>query len=120
MGDSSYTFRSVWHQSVPPDDVYQALERLPDYPLGWPEVREVRPLGPETFELTCKAALPYELRFTTQQSVRDPATRVLEARLTGDLEGFSRWTISVQPNGNSAMFDEEVVAQKTLWCAASS
>jgi uncharacterized protein YndB with AHSA1/START domain len=114
MGDSSYSFRSVWQLSAPPDDVYRALERLTDYPLWWPEVRDVRARGPETYELTCKAALPYELRFTTRQSVRDPANRVLEARMTGDLEGFSRWTISVHPTGTSATFDEEVIAKKAL------
>ncbi len=114
MGDSSYTFQSVWHLSAPPDDVYRALERLPDYPLWWPEVRDVRPLGSETFELVCKSVLPYWLRFTTLQSVRDPAARVLEARMTGDLEGFSRWTIGVHPTGTAATFDEEVVVQKAL------
>jgi uncharacterized protein YndB with AHSA1/START domain len=114
MGDSAYVFRSEWHLSAPPDDVYRALERLPDYPLWWPQVREVRSRGSETFELVCKSSLPYELRFTTRQSVRDASSRVLEAAMTGDLEGSSRWTISVQPTGTSAVFDEEVVATKAL------
>jgi hypothetical protein len=114
MGDSTYSLRSVWHVNAAPDDVYHALERLPDYPLWWPEIREVRPVGHETYELTCRSALPYELRFTTRQAVRDSAARVLEANMTGDLEGFSRWTVSVTPTGTSATFDEEVVAQKPL------
>jgi uncharacterized protein YndB with AHSA1/START domain len=114
MGDSAYVFRSEWELSAPPDDVYRALERLPDYPLWWPQVRDVRARGPETFELVCKSSLPYELRFTTKQAVRDPSARVLEAVLTGDLEGFSRWTISVHPTGTVAVFDEEVVATKAL------
>jgi hypothetical protein len=114
MGDSSYTFRSEWHLSAAPDDVYHALERLPDYPLWWPEVRSVRPIGNEAYELTCRSTLPYDLRFTTKQAVRDPVARVLEATMTGDLEGFSRWTISVHPTGTSATFDEEVVANKAL------
>jgi len=114
MGDSSYVFQSVWHVSASPDDVYRALERLADYPLWWPEIRDVRPLGDQTFRLTCRSALPYELCFTSQSTVRDPEARVLEARMTGDLEGFSRWTIGVHPTGTSATFDEEVVAQKPL------
>jgi hypothetical protein len=112
MGDSSYKFRSEWRLGASPDDVYRVLERLLDYPLWWPEVREVRPLGAEAFELVCRSSLPYELRFTTRQSVRDPSARVLEANMTGDLEGFSRWTIGVHPTGTSATFDEEVVATK--------
>ena len=114
MGDSSYTFQSTWHLSAPPDDVYHALERLPDYPLWWPEVRSVRRLGDDTYEVVCRSTLPYELRFTTKQAVRDPVGRVLEASMTGDLEGFSRWTISVHPTGTAATFDEEVVANKRL------
>jgi hypothetical protein len=42
------------------------------------------------YEFVCRSSLPYELRFTTEQSVRDPVGRVLEARLVGDLDGFSR------------------------------
>lgn len=114
MGDSSYTFQSTWQLSAPPDDVYKALERLPDYPLWWPEVKTVRPLGDEVFELACRGTLPYDLRFTTKQAVRDPATRVLEASMTGDLEGFSRWTISVHPTGTSATFDEQVVVNNSV------
>jgi uncharacterized protein YndB with AHSA1/START domain len=114
MGDSSYTLQSVWHLNASPEDVYRALERVADYPLWWPEVRDVRPLGDQSFELTCKSALPYELRFTTTQSVRDPSARVLEARMTGDLEGFSRWTVRAQATSTSATFDEEVVARKAL------
>ena len=114
MGDSSYTFQSTWQLNAAPDDVYNVLERVADYPLWWPEVKTVRPLGDDVFELTCRAALPYDLRFTTKQAVRDPSTRVLEANMAGDLEGFSRWTISVHPTGTAATFDEQVVVNKSL------
>jgi hypothetical protein len=46
--------------------------------------------------------------------VRDAGARILEANMSGDLDGFSRWTISSAPNGTSAVFEEEVVATKTL------
>jgi hypothetical protein len=114
MGDSSYTFRTVWQLTASPDDVYKTLERLPDYPLWWPEVKAVHPLGTEAYELVCRATLPYELRFTTTQAVRDPAARVLEATMDGDLSGFSRWTIESHAKGTTATFDEEVVANKSL------
>jgi hypothetical protein len=114
MGSSLYKFRSTWRVGAAPDDVYAVLERLPDYPLWWPQVRSVTLLGDLTFELLCRSALPYDLRFTTTQAVRDPVDRVLEASMSGDLEGFSRWTISVDSNGTSATFDEQVVATKPL------
>jgi hypothetical protein len=34
--------------------------------------------------------------------------------MTGDLDGFSRWTISVHPTGTTVTFDEEVVATKPI------
>jgi hypothetical protein len=114
VGDSRYEFRSLWHVNAAPDDVYAVLERLPDYPLWWPQVRSVAALGNDTYELVCRSALPYELRFTTKQVVRSAADRVLEASMSGDLEGFSRWTISSDAHGTSAQFDEQVVATKPL------
>jgi len=114
MGDSFYAFHSTWQVSAPPDDVYKVLERLPDYPLWWPQVKTVRPRGDDAYELTCRASLPYDLVFVTSQSKRDPDARILEANITGDLEGFSRWTISAHPTGTTAVFDEEVVATKAL------
>lgn len=114
MGDSFYAFRSTWQLTASPDDVYRALERLPDYPLWWPQVKAVHPRGDDTFELRCRASLPYDLVFTTRQAVRDPSARVLEATLAGDLDGFSRWTIGALPAGTEAVFEEEVVATKPL------
>jgi hypothetical protein len=114
MGESRYVFQSTWHVNASPDVVYRALEALPDYPLWWPEIREVRPAGDDAYELTCRSSLPYSLVFTTRQRRRDPEARVLEAAMEGDLEGFSRWTIHSHPEGTSATFDEEVVANKPL------
>ena len=114
VGGSLYKFRSTWHVSAAPNDVYAVLERLPDYPLWWPQVRSATPAGNDTYELVCRSALPYELRFTTKQTVRDPVDRVLEASLSGDLEGFSRWTVSFDSNATLATFDEQVVATKPL------
>jgi len=112
--DHSYKFRSVWKPAAPVGDVYRALERLADYPLWWPEVKEVLPLSENEYELRCRSLLPYDLVFTTHQTRRDHEARVLEAKLTGDLEGFSRWTIQEFPEGARATFEEEVVANKEL------
>jgi hypothetical protein len=114
VGGSRYKFRSTWHVNASPEDVYAVLERVSDYPLWWPQVRRVRPLDNDTYELVCRSVLPYELRFTTEQAVRDPVQRVLEARMSGDLEGFSRWTLSGDSDETTATFDEQVVATKPL------
>lgn len=110
-----YRFRSVWHLDATPADVYGALERLPDYPSWWREVRAAERLSEHTYRVTCRATLPYDLVFTSTQERRDPVARVLQARLVGDLDGFSRWTIADSPGGGTdAVFDEEVVATKSL------
>ena len=57
--------------------------------------------------------LPYNLVFESIQDRRDPDEGVLEARLVGDLDGFSRWTnplIAIV----TAVFEEEVTATKAL------
>jgi hypothetical protein len=114
VSGSRYQFRSTWHVIATPDEVFAVLDRLPDYPLWWPQVRRVTPLGDERYELVCRSSLPYELRFTTEQTARNPGDRVLEASMSGDLDGFSRWTISAGSDGTVATFDEVVVATKPL------
>jgi hypothetical protein len=110
-----YRFRSVWRLDAPADDVYAALERLPDYPTWWREVRTVDRLTADAFRIRCRATLPYDLVFTSTQERRDPGARVLQARLDGDLDGFSRWTIAPNTEGGTdAVFDEEVHATKPL------
>jgi uncharacterized protein YndB with AHSA1/START domain len=109
---NQYSFRSTWRLTAPPDDVYAALAELADYPFWWPEVRHAEPRGEDTYQLTCRSLLPYDLVFTTTQKRRDPEVRVLEATMVGDLTGFSRWTISASGAGTEAVFDEEVEVMK--------
>jgi uncharacterized protein YndB with AHSA1/START domain len=109
-----YRFRSEWHLDAPPDDVFRALAELDDYPTWWPEVRTVHWVSDDTRQLICRSLLPYELDFTTRQVKRDQQAGILEARLDGDLAGFSRWTITASAGGALAVFDEEVIAHKGL------
>lgn len=109
-----YVFRSEWRIDAPPDDVYLALEELRRYPDWWREIRTVTQLDDQTAEVRCRATLPYDLVFTSSQAVRDRQGGILEANLSGDLDGFSRWTITAEGAGTLAIFDEEVVATKRL------
>lgn len=96
------------------DDAYAVLQKVGDYPAWWLEVRTVRQLGEDFCEIRCRSVLPYELVFTSRQARRDPIARVLEAHLSGDLEGFSRWTIVPSDSGSDLVFDEEVIVTKSL------
>jgi Polyketide cyclase / dehydrase and lipid transport len=109
-----YVFRSEWRLSASPDAVYTVLEDLATYPLWWPEVRRTVRFDERTAEVTCRSLLPYDLVFVTTQERRDRDERVLQARMVGDLDGFSRWTISSCDGGTSAVFEEEVDTTKPM------
>ena len=66
--------------------------------------------------MICRSALPYELVMVLRPTRRDPEGHVLEASMTGDLEGFSRWSVTASPTGHGSevAFDEEVVVVKPL------
>ena len=109
-----YRFRSLWRIDAPLDEVYAALVDLGDYPSWWPEVRRAVRLSDDAYDLTVRSLLPYDLVITTRQVRRDRAAGVLEAALSGDLDGFTRWTLRGSGTGTLALFEEEVEALKPL------
>ncbi|MGY0487716.1 SRPBCC family protein [Streptomyces sp. WG-D5] len=117
MDWNHYRFRSVWDLPAPPGTVYAVLERAEEYPRWWPQVRSVTPLdGSSTSGVAVfRSFLPYELHVTASERRRDPAARVLEVRMTGDLEGWARWTLRPRPGGGTrAVYDQEVEVGKPL------
>jgi hypothetical protein len=109
-----YRFRSTWRLDADPAAVYRALEGVREYPRWWPQVIAVEQLTDDRGRVTCRSLLPYRLVFEIDQRRRDPAGGVLEAGLTGDLDGFCRWTITAGGPGTVAVFDEEVETRKPL------
>ncbi|MDT0320714.1 SRPBCC family protein [Streptomyces millisiae] len=89
-----YRFRADWWVPAAPPAVYRVLERPEDYPLWWPQVREVRRLGPDQGHCRFRSVLPVDLRVTVRAARRDPEAGVLEVALGGDLEGWMRWTLA--------------------------
>ena len=110
----TYRFHSTWQVDAAPGDVYEALRVVGDYPAWWPQVCRADWVGDGTYDLVVRSLLPYNLRFRSTRSREDPTGRVLEAALSGDLEGFSRWTVTASGGGTLLVFDEEVVARKAL------
>jgi hypothetical protein len=131
MDWSHYRFRSAWHLDAEPDAVYGVLERPDRYPEWWPQVREVRQTDGTTGVLRFRSVLPYDLTVTARSTRHDPGERVLEVAMTGDLEGWVRWTVldaaatTAAPAGRGAprapaagrtrlLYEQEVVVRKAL------
>ncbi|MCX4746230.1 SRPBCC family protein [Kitasatospora sp. NBC_01287] len=119
MESNRYHLTSNWQLPAPPRTVYRALRDVEHYPRWWREVREVSRLDDRTGRLRIRSVLPYELLLTARERRQDehPAGRggVLEAELTGDLVGWSRWTVAPDgARGSLAVFEEEVSGGATL------
>jgi uncharacterized protein YndB with AHSA1/START domain len=109
-----YHFRTVWHLRFLPEEVFRVLADLESYPRWWPGMRRVRRLDETTFDTEVRSVLPFSLVFRTITARQDERTGLLQADLRGDLEGFSRWTITAEEGGCQAVFEEDVIATKLL------
>ncbi|WP_406448381.1 SRPBCC family protein [Streptomyces sp. NBC_00876] len=114
MDWSHYRFVSVWDLSAPPGTVYEHLERVEHYPQWWPQVREVTPVDDTSGTTRIRSLLPYDLVVTVRERRRDAPNGVLEVALTGDLEGWARWTVTPHGTGSRATYEQEVVVRRRL------
>lgn len=108
MDWNHYRFRSVWALPVPPARAYAALEQAEDYPRWWPQVRTVRRVDDTSAVITIRSLLPYDMTFTARRTRREEAAGALEAELTGDIEGWARWTVTVAGSGCLVRYDQVV------------
>ncbi|MDX3455165.1 SRPBCC family protein [Streptomyces sp. ME02-8801-2C] len=114
MDWSHYRFRTSWTLTAPPDLVYAALEQAEDYPRWWPQVREVNRVDDTSGIVRIRSLLPYDLTFTAREVRRDQAAGILEIAMSGDLDGWARWTLTQSGSGTLADYDQEVDVTKPL------
>ncbi|MFE9397682.1 SRPBCC family protein [Streptomyces flavidovirens] len=115
MDWSHYRFRSVWDLPAPPGAVYTALEQVDAYPGWWPQVRRVTRLDDTTGIVRVRSFLPYALEVTVHEKLRAPETGVLEVAMTGDMDGWARWTVRPRGSGGTrAVYEQEVEVRKAL------
>ncbi|MFA3879001.1 SRPBCC family protein [Streptomyces sp. MMCC 100] len=114
MDWNHYRFRSLWPLPAPAPDVYRALERIEDYPHWWRQVRQVTRLDDTSGLLRVRSLLPYDLTTTVREGRHDPAPGVLEVLMSGDMEGWARWTVAPRGSGTLVRYDQEVVVRKPL------
>lgn len=96
------------------EQTFSVVRDLATYPRWWPEVKRVDRIDADRAEVTITALLPYSLTFLMERGVDDVGSGVLEARMSGDLEGTSSWKVSPDGKGCSLLFEEEVDANKRL------
>ncbi|MBT2416706.1 SRPBCC family protein [Streptomyces sp. ISL-22] len=114
MDWSHYRFRSLWALPAPPVTVYDALEQAEDYPRWWPQVRKVDRIDDTSGVITVRSALPYDIIFTAREVRRDRAAGVLEIAMSGDLDGWARWTVAADGAGSLARYEQVVDVHKPL------
>jgi hypothetical protein len=114
MDWNHYRFRSLWPLPVALTTGYEALRKVDEYPHWWPQVRSVHRLDDATAVLTIRSFLPYDLTFTAREARRDLEAGVLEISMTGDIEGWARWTITSDGTGILARYDQVVDVTKPL------
>lgn len=110
----SYTFRTTWRVAASVQDAFAALADIEGYPGWWPEIKEIRPIDEDRVDVRIRAALPYSLRVRLHKEIEDRETLVLRTALTGDLEGWSSWSMTALGTGCILRFDEEVVTTKPI------
>ncbi|MFJ8108570.1 SRPBCC family protein [Streptomyces sp. NPDC096132] len=114
MDWNRYRFLSLWSLPAPPAAVYAALERAEDYPRWWRQVREVNRLDDVSGVVRIRSLLPYDITFTAREVRRDPVAGVLQIALSGDIEGWARWTVTADGPGTLARYEQVVDVNKPL------
>ncbi|MFD5024864.1 SRPBCC family protein [Streptomyces sp. NPDC058373] len=114
MDLNHYRFHSRWELPAAPDAVYRVLEDVSGYPRWWRQVRGVRRVSETEGVLRFRSLLPYDLNVTARLRRQDPAARLLEAALDGDLLGTLVWRVDALAGGARVDFDQAVVVTPRL------
>jgi hypothetical protein len=114
MDWTRYRFRSLWFLPAPPVTVYEVLERAEDYPRWWRQIRSVTRVDDTTGVIRIRSLLPYDMTFTAREVRRDREAGVLEITMSGDIEGWARWTLTPHGSGTLAHYEQVVDVHKTL------
>jgi hypothetical protein len=102
-----YRFRCQWTVAAPPAAVLAVLARGAEYPRWWPQIREAVPDGPDAAQCRFRSLLPFDLRVRVETGRRDQAAGVLDARLSGDLRGWARWTVTADGAGSRVRYEQD-------------
>ncbi len=114
-----YRFESRWWLPVAHDRLFDVLADLGGYPTWWPQVLAVARVDEETAHVVARSVLPYSLDLLLTRAVEDRVSGVLEARIDGQLDGWSRWTLHQTGAGTRVDYEQEVTTSGRLMSALS-
>ncbi|MGW5240739.1 SRPBCC family protein [Monashia sp. NPDC004114] len=97
-----FRFRHLWHVPADPAATFDALADVDRYPLWWPQVRAIRRIDDESGHAFVRSMLPYTLDLVLTREIEDSQAGVLRVRLGGDLEGWSEFRVSPDPDATGA------------------
>lgn len=109
-----YRFEHAWSLPLRRDRLFEVLADVAGYPDWWPQVRAVARVDDDTAHVVVRSALPYSLDLTLGRAVEDPVAGVLEARVQGRLDGWSRWTMRGVGSSTWLRYEQEVTARGRL------
>jgi hypothetical protein len=113
-GLNRYSFTSTWVLDVSPEEAFDVLRDIADYPSWWPEVKEVWRKSDDSVFVRCRSVLPYDLLFSMRRCREDRSGGLLEVAMEGDLEGITSFKLSPTGSGTRLVFEENVVTNKRL------
>ncbi|HEX6246897.1 MAG TPA: SRPBCC family protein [Nocardioidaceae bacterium] len=118
---AGYRFEHAWSVPLPREELFEVLADVGGYPTWWPQVRAVARVDDDTAHVVARSVLPYTLDLVLVRAVEDPVRGVLEARLRGQLDGWSRWSLGREDgNGSTPLrYEQEVTVHGTLLATAS-
>jgi hypothetical protein len=111
---SRYRFRSAWHVDVDEPTLFDVLADIASYPQWWRQVRSVERIDDDSAYVVCRSVLPYDLRLRAARTREEREAGSLEVRLTGDLDGWSRWTLRADGTGTALVYEQEVIVHSRL------
>ena len=115
-----YCFRHEWSIPLPRDELFDVLADVEHYPTWWPQVRAVLKVNEDTAHVVVRSVLPYSLDLVLVRAVEDRSAGLLEVRVHGQLEGWSRWTLRRTGSGTSLLYEQEVMVQGLMMRVAST
>lgn len=117
---AAYRFDERWSVPSGRDVVFDLLADLAAYPAWWPQVRAVARVDDDTAHVVARSLLPYSLDMVLTRVVEDREAGVLEARLSGQLDGWCRWTLRDAAAHTDVEYEQEVTTPGRLMSAASA